>query len=97
MNVNAGFPKQRNCVFEGEGLGCGKRGDFFKLGCAPRAFGRQALAGHDGAALSAVSPVGCDFETVFNVGALRKLRAARNDHSAVRLIFLATSRRTIST
>ena len=72
IDIDAGFAEEGEDVFQSEGLGGGEGGEFFALGFSPRAFGGEAAAGHDGAALAFVSPAGGELEGFSRLGSSGK-------------------------
>ena len=77
MDIDAGFSKQGEGIFQVERLSRCQRGELFPFDCAPLSFRRQTLTGHDGAALSAVSPTRREFEGGFEICILGKFESSQ--------------------
>jgi hypothetical protein len=77
MDVDTGFSEEVEYVFQSEGLGSGESGKFFALGFGPWAFGCEAAAGHDGAALALVAPSGGELEDFVEVGVEREFEGGK--------------------
>jgi hypothetical protein len=72
-DIDTRFTEESERVVKGEGLGSGESGELLAFGLGPWAFEGNAATGHDGAALTLMTPTRSELERLFKVGVKGKL------------------------